>query len=109
VSRVLHVVVLGGLVAAATAVVGWWTVPLVAVVWVRVFPHAPLRTSTIGSALGWGGLLGWTAWHDTVLPLAHRLAGVFNLPWWAPIALTLLFPALLAGTAARLVQPSPIR
>ena len=109
VTRALDAVVLGGLIAAATALVGWWTVPLVAIVWVRVLPHAPVRTCMIGAALGWGGLLGWTAWHDSVLPLAHRLSGVFNLPWWGPVVLTLLFPALLAGSAARLVQPPSLR
>jgi hypothetical protein len=108
-SRVIHVVVLGALVAAATALGGWWTVPLVAAIWVRVLPHAPVRTSMLGAALGWGGLLAWTSWHASVGLLAHRLAGVFHLPFWGPAALTLLFPALLAGAAARMVQPSPFR
>lgn len=107
--RALRILVLAGLIAAATALVGWWTVPVVTALWVRVFPHAPMRTSVMGAALGWAGLMGWAAWHDSVMPLAHRLAGLLNLPWWGPIALTLLFPALLAGAAARTVQPPPFR
>ena len=107
--RGIRIVVLAALIAAATALVGWWTVPVVTALWVRVFPHAPMRTSVLGAALGWAGLLGWTAWHDSVMPLAHRLAGVLDLPWWGPVALTLLFPALLAGAAARSAQPPAFR
>jgi hypothetical protein len=62
-----------------------------------------------GSALGWAALLGWTAWHAPVVPLAHRISGVFQLPAWGLLALTLLFPALLAGAAARAVRPASFR
>ena len=108
-TRLLRAVVLGVLIAAATARLGWWTVPIVVAVWARVFPHAPVRTSMAGAALGWAGLLGWTAWHSPLTVLTDRLAGVFGLPPWELVALTLLFPALLAGTTARAVRPASFR
>ena len=59
-----------------------------------------------GAVLGWAALLGWTAWHAPVMPLAQRVGAVFQLPSWGLLALTLLFPALLAGAAARAVRPA---
>jgi hypothetical protein len=40
--------------------------------------------------------------------LAARLSVVLELPRWGFLAATLLFPALLAGTAALLVKPASI-
>ena len=108
-TRLLRLIVLGAGVAAATVYAGWWTVPIIGAVGARVFPRTPVWTAAAGAALGWAGLLGWTAWQAPVTPLAHRLAGVLNLPSWGLVALTLLFPALLAAAAARAVRPAPLR
>lgn len=107
--RLLGVVVLTALMAGATTLGGWWTVPIIAAIWVRVFPHAAVRTAMAGAASGWAALLIWTASRAPILPLTHRLAGVFQLPPWGLLALTLLLPALLAGAAARAVRPASFR
>ena len=107
--RVLPALLTAAAVAAATVYLGWWTVPLVAAIGARVFPHAPVRTAALGGALGWGGLLAWSAWQAPVAPLVHRLGGLLHLPAWGLIVLALLFPALLAGAAARVVRTAPYR
>jgi hypothetical protein len=103
------VLVTAAAVAAATAYFGWWSVPLVAAIAARVFPHAPVRTAALGGALGWGGLLAWSAWQAPVAPLLHRLGGLLHLPGWGLVALTLIFPTLLAGASARAVRTAPYR
>jgi hypothetical protein len=102
---------LAALVAAGTAAVGWWTVPLLAALWVQVVPRLrhPVRTCVLGGALGWALLLGWTALHGPVGVVAQRVGGVLRLPGWGLILVTLLFPAVLAGAAARAMQPPPPR
>ena len=108
-TRVLRTIVFAGLVAAGTVAAGWWTVPLLAAVWVRVAPRprGAVRSCMLGAALGWGLLLGWTALGSPVELLARRAGGVLELPGWGLLVATLLFPALLAGAAARVAQPAP--
>lgn len=108
-SRVLRVVGFAALVAAATALAGWWTVPLLAVVWSRVVARErrPALAGMLGAALGWGFLLGWAAYRGPVELVALRAGGVFNLPAWGFVLATLVFPALLAGTAVLATRPSP--
>ena len=97
------------LTAAGTVAAGWWIVPILAALWVRVLPSdRKPATAVVGAALGWGALmaLGWLQGH--VPALAHTLSSTFGLPPWGFLAATLLFPALLAGAAAALVKPAPI-
>ena len=105
--RLLAILVLAAALAVGTAYGGWWTVPVVAAVGARVFPHAPVRTAAAAGALAWGVLLGWTAWQAPASSLALRMAVLFHLPPWGFPALTLLFPALLAASAARAVRRAP--
>ena len=51
--------------AGATAAAGWWTVPVVAAVWVRGFPRArsPVRSCVAGAVIGWALLLAWVMLH----------------------------------------------
>jgi hypothetical protein len=111
VKRVLRTMVFGGAVAAGTLAAGWWTVPVLAAAWVRVAPRPrwAVRTCMLGAALGWGMLLGWSALKGPVDLLARRAGGVFGMPDWGLFVATLLFPALLAGAAARVAQPAPPR
>jgi hypothetical protein len=108
-TRVLRTLVFAGLVAAGTVIAGWWTVPVLAAVWVRVAPRSrgAVRSCMLGAALGWGLLLGWTALEAPVDLLARRVGGVLELPGWGLFVATLLFPALLAGAAARVARPTP--
>jgi hypothetical protein len=106
---VLRVILFALVIAVTTMGAGWWTVAVAAAVWMRVLPHAAVRTAAAGAALGWAGLLAWTAWHAPVGPLTQRVSSVLMLPSWGLVALTLAFPALLAATAARAVRPASIR
>ena len=97
--------------AAATAVGGWWTIPVLAAVWMRVLSRdaATATICAIGAASGWALLLVWDAAHGPVDTVAGRVGGVFLLPGWGFAGLTLLFAALLAATAAAAARRGRIR
>jgi hypothetical protein len=101
-SRALQVVAFAICAAVATTVAGWWLIPVLAALWVRVLPrmHSPASTCGLGAASGWAVLLLVDAAQGPVGTLARRTGGVFLLPGWAFVGLTLLFGALLAATAA---------
>ncbi len=91
-------------IALATAALGWWAVPLVAAVWALAIPHATgtwWRAALAGSG-GWALLLALAATQGPVGDLAAKVGAVFALPGFAFVLLTLLFPAVLAGSAAEL-------
>lgn len=101
---------LAALVAAGTALAGWWTVPLIVALWVLVLPRrSEVSSCGLGAALGWAILLGWAGFEGPVALAARQTAGVFDLPAWVLFVATLLFPALLAGLAARAMQPTSLR
>ena len=101
-SRALRVGAFAICAAAATTLAGWWLIPVLAAVWVRVFPRtaAPASTCGLGTASGWALLLLGETARGPADMVAHRVGGVFLLPGWAFVGLTLLFGALLAATAA---------
>ena len=109
--RALAVGVFALCVAAATAVGGWWTIPVLAAVWVRVPPRdaATATLCALGAGSGWALLLAWDAAHGPVGAVARRVGGVFLLPGWGFVGLTLLFAALLAATAAAAAWRSGVR
>ncbi len=91
------------LIALGTVIVGWWTVPVIAAAYGLVFPDKRHWLGTALAALvAWGVLLDITWFQGPVLELAGKVGGVFSLPAPAFIALTLIFPALLAGSAGEL-------
>lgn len=89
-------------IAVGTKVVGWVAIP--AVGWVIGFTRPeknPVLTAAAAGALGWGVLLAWGMSRGPVLDLADLLGGVFGgAPGAVILAVTLLFPLLLAGAAA---------
>jgi hypothetical protein len=89
-------------VALGTVLAGWRVVPVIAALWLWVWPDGqrPVRRAMIGAALGWALLLGWTALHGPIAPMARRAGGLFRLPGWGFLLVTLLFPAALAGLVA---------
>lgn len=95
--------------AAVTALGGWWAIPLLTAVWVRGLPPDTARATlcAVGAASGWALLLAWDAAHGPVGTVARRVGGVFLLPGWGFVGLTLLFAALLAATAAVAAGRSP--
>jgi hypothetical protein len=92
-----------GLLALGTALLGWWAVPAIAAVYGFISPERRHGLSTaLAGALAWGLLLAVTASQGPVLELAARVAAVLTLPTAALFVVTLVFPALLAGSAAEL-------
>jgi len=107
-SRALRIAVFAALTAAGTVVGGWWSVPVLAVLWVRVLPsdRHGVANSAIGAAIGWLVLLGIAALHGPVATVARVLSAVLELPPWGFFLATLLFPAALAALAAILTRPA---
>jgi hypothetical protein len=97
--------------AATTAAGGWWTIPLLAGAWMRLLRRddATATICALGAASGWALLLALDAAHGPVGTLARRVGGVFQLPGWGFVGLTLLFAALLAVTAATAARRDNIK
>lgn len=89
-----------------TAFVGWGSVPVVAGAWGIVNAHSrkPWRSAAIAAAAAWASLLLLSATRGPLLALAGLLGGVFGLPGFVVILLALIFPMLLAWSAAGLAS-----
>jgi hypothetical protein len=88
------------LMATGTWMVGWWAVPMVAAAWGMIFrPTRPWLAGLAGS-VAWGAVLVGAPW-DALRRLTPRLGGIFHLPGWGMLALTLGFVWLLGWSAAR--------
>jgi len=103
---VLQVVLLGIAFALATAVLGWVTVPVLALLWGVVARESerPAAAASLAAALGWALLLVWIAAHGPVAAVARRTAGAMGMPPLAFYALSILFPLVVAWAAATLGQ-----
>jgi hypothetical protein len=94
------VVLLSGAMTLGTWMGGWWVVPVVAAGWgILARPPRPWLAGLAGT-LAWGVLLVGAPW-DALSRLAPRLGGIFHLPAWGMVALTLGFVWLLGWSAAR--------
>lgn len=90
--------------ALATWAGGWWTVPIVAFVAGTRERSGGAKPSgiAIAAAVAWGVLLIVSSTTAAFATLVRELAGIMALPGAAIVLLTLLFPALLAWSAAAL-------
>jgi hypothetical protein len=94
------------LTMAATWFVDWWTVPLVAAVYAlieRADPWLPLRAALVGT-IAWALLLLFQAPGGGVARIASAVGGVIGIGGFGVTLLTILFPALLAASAAGVVR-----
>jgi hypothetical protein len=109
--RALAVGVFALCAAATTVAGGWWTIALLAAAWMRLLPRddATATVCALGAASGWALILTWDAAHGPVGTVARRVGGVFLLPGWSFVGLTLLFGALLAATAAAAARRDHIK
>ena len=90
--------------ALGTALLGWWTVPLVGAGWALLpMVRRPVTEAALGAGLGWAGLLALTAMQGDMGRAAERVGGVLNLPGAGLVAVTIVFASLLAGSAAVVV------
>ncbi len=80
---------------------GWLAVPVIGLVvgFAGISKH-PVLTAAIAALLAWGDLLALGALGGPVVELAGLLGGVMGLPGPAVLALTIVYPAVLAGAAA---------
>ena len=100
--RPTRFVILTAMMAAGTLSAGWWAVPVVATGWALHAQggrahHLSVATS---AALSWALLLGVMALRGPVERVAEVLGGIIPVGSVGIVAMTLLFPALLAGTAS---------
>ena len=88
--------------ALVTATGGWLAVPVTAAVWSTLASaeqRRELRLALAASA-SWALLLVWTSTAPGTRRLLALLGGIFGIPGWTFVLLTLAVPALLAWSAA---------
>lgn len=69
------------------------------------WPGRAARTVAAAAIAAWGGVLVvYVLRGYPVLALGRKLGGAMGLPGWAPFLATLLYPAVLAASAAWLAQ-----
>jgi hypothetical protein len=107
---IMRSIVLFMLAVAAMAVgtwyVGWWMVPVVGAVWgfVAVADRALPLQAALAGVNAWGILLALRMPGGGVERVAGSVGTLLSIGGAALIALTLLYPALLAASAAMLVR-----
>lgn len=99
------------LVAVMAIVLGTWLgFPIIAAIVVGLVlgffrPRHAARQAALAGALAWGGpLLVAAVRGDALGTFASTLGGVMGAPGWAIVLATLLYPALLASSAAWLAH-----
>jgi hypothetical protein len=101
----IFILVVAAAMAALTWLIGWWGVLLAALVIGFVFRAnggGGWRIA-IAAALAWSVLLAMDAVSGPIGLLGRRLGGVMQVPAIVLVLVTLLFPALLAWSAATVV------
>jgi hypothetical protein len=102
---VLNMIAFIALIAACTAFVGWWTVPLVSAAWTYAAPRrAGVLYAALAGAFAWGVLLIIMSQQGAITPVDTLLSQVLGVPPRSLLALTLAYAALLAGSAALVTQ-----
>ena len=113
---------LGVVVAIAMAVLtwalGWWTLPIVALVMGAMLHEAGGRSGALAwaAAEAWGALLILDALSPGFGALSRAMGGIFHVPGLAAVLVTLLFAVGLAWSAATvgaeigraLARPRPV-
>ena len=104
----MRVVVKWVLLSEAFAVtsfgLGWWSVPIVAALYAAMSGDVNrARVVALCAAAGWLTLLLLDVARGQVGTMGAQLAGVMNMPAPLLYVLTLVFPALLAWSAATIV------
>ena len=98
----IRMVLLAAAFAVATLALGWWTVPVLGAAWgiaARAGGRTVLTAGTC-AALGWGALLALFAMGAPIADVASKVGAIMKVGGVGLVVLTLVFPALLAGSAA---------
>ncbi len=101
---ITRTLLLSAVMAAATALVGWWGVPLVSFVYalLRKSLSAP-NEAAVAAAVAWIGLLAFQSKAAAFGVLLQRIDGIFPVSGVAVLAAAVVFAALLAWSFARTV------
>ncbi len=90
--------------AVATYGLGWWIVPVIALVWGLLARGAgKARFAALAATTGWATLLLLDVSRGPVSVMATQLGAVMNVPSFVLYILTLIFPGLLAFCTTTLV------
>src|SRR5687767_6204933 len=99
------------LIATIAIVLGTWLgAPIIAAIVAGLAvgflrPRRAARLAALAGALAWGGLLAVAALRgDALGSFASTLGGALGAPGWVVVLVTLLYPALLASSAAWVAQ-----
>ena len=97
----MTILLLTSAMALGTALLGWWAVPLLGLIY-GAWRGAERGTAVAAASalLGWSVLMAWNWMEGPVAELSGSLGAVIGLPGWSLLLATALFPAVLAGTAA---------
>lgn len=87
--------------ALVTATGGWLAVPVTAAVWSTLGSAEARRELhlALAAAASWALIMLWGASSASNARLLALLAGIFHVPGWSFVLLTLAVPALLAWSA----------
>ena len=98
----IRIVLLAAAFAVATVALGWWAVPVLGAAWGIAAGTArrTMLTAGVCAALGWGALLALFAMGAPIADVASKVGAIMKVGGIGLIALTLIFPALLAASAA---------
>ena len=101
--KAARVVLLAEAFAVTTFGLGWWTVPIVALVYAFVSHNENrARIAALCAVAGWATLLLLDFTKGPVNVMAEKLGGVMGIPGVVLLLVTLIFPGLLAWCAAKL-------
>jgi hypothetical protein len=97
-----RVALIAAVAAVATILLGWWSAAAIGIVVGLVTPAGRRAGLEAGAsaALGWGAILAASAVSGPIWAVAQRVGPVFSVPAVGFLAVALVFPALLAGSAA---------
>lgn len=100
--RLISWIVLVVAFGAATLLLGWWTVPVVGGAWgLLVERRGAWWVAAGAAAIAWAVLLAFSV-AGGLGTLIGQLGGSLRLPGLIIAILTLIFPAVLGGSAAEL-------
>ncbi len=102
--RPVRVLALAACFAAATAFVGWWTVPVIAGAYALARRHslAP-REAMFAALIAWIALFARQMTQPSFATLLDRLGKLFPVPGIGVVLLALVLATILAWSAARVV------
>ncbi len=89
-----------------TWILGWWAIPLFAIIAAVLARDVAQQTvaATLAAALAWGALLAWSAVEGSLWSFARLAGGAMGVPGMLLLLITLTFPAALAWSATAVTQ-----